>query len=210
MAFSVNSPPPGVAVSTTPSTKELGSRSFNKQSASLYQRRSLNGRRFLPTLNGFPFDLNQTRNILADKFPSGLNSSIDAAQSPNTASTSSPISPISIDNPSFDQDNPNKNSVNIVSPTRTLTVPTNNTGDLLLQRTSGYTTQYKKNAGAWTTFLTNTIVNFANNDTLQFQTLSVDPQNDVQITIIDSNTGQTIGAGDLSNSYNPKDPGGNG
>lgn len=207
MAFIVNSPPPGVVVSTVPTTKELSSRSLNSMPANLYKRRSLDGRRFLPTLNGFALDLNTARNVLADKFATGLNASIDAAQSPNQGGggSSSQILPISSDNPAWDADNSDHNAVTVTSPTRTLTVPANNTGDLLLTCTLGYTTQYKINAGTWITFTNNTICNVANGNTLTLQALNVTAGNEVIITIIDNTTGQTIGSGDLTNAFIPID-----
>lgn len=62
--------------------------------------------------------------------------------------------------------------VNITAPTRTITVPSGNSGQLRLNVTNntGGNQQYSKAAGAYTTFTNGTIITLTNGQTLAFRT----------------------------------------
>lgn len=83
---------------------------------------------------------------------------------------------------------------------KTLTVPGGNPGNVLLHLTlapSG-TIQYVKNGGAGVTFSADTIVNFANTDTLAFKLIGA---GDIaNISVIDNTTGTSIGTCSISTS----------
>jgi hypothetical protein len=84
----------------------------------------------------------------------------------------------------------------IVCVARTLTVPAGNVGDVKLNADNGGgtgTPAYSKNGGAFIDFTLGTIVNFADNDTLNFELRLGASGSQINGPIIDNTTGATIG-----------------
>lgn len=79
---------------------------------------------------------------------------------------------------------------------RTLSVPAGNGGVLIFSsyvNNSG-STQYKKNAGAFTTFVDSTEVTFADTDTITIQGITMTAATSNTFNLVDKKTGRTIQA----------------
>ena len=84
------------------------------------------------------------------------------------------------------------------SPSRTLTVPGGNPGNLRLNVAgAGSAIEYKKNAGAFTGFVDGATITVANGDTLQFR-LTGSSSDNMIVTVTDTTKSVTVGTWDGS------------
>lgn len=94
-------------------------------------------------------------------------------------------------------------TTSVIGPTlnRTITVPSGNSGTLKFSITVdvGASTKYSKNGGAFTTFVQNDTVVFANGDTLKFEMTGSSSGVTASGNVIDNTTAATVGAVSLTN-----------
>lgn len=82
----------------------------------------------------------------------------------------------------------------ITGGSRTLTVPGGNPGNLQFQiLANACTQQYSKQGAAFVTFANNDIVNFSNNNTLQFRITSSGSGSYSDGNVVDATTGALVG-----------------
>jgi hypothetical protein len=91
------------------------------------------------------------------------------------------------------------NSGTIISANATVTVPTGNSGVLVLYTDTAYTVKYSKNGGAFTTIVDGGTVTVANGDTLKFEALSVAAFDYVTGDVYDQDTGRLVDSISLLN-----------
>ena len=84
----------------------------------------------------------------------------------------------------------------ITSPSRTMTVPGGNPGNVTLTKSadSAATEQYQIDAGSFTSFSTGAVVAITNGQTLTFRMTGTAVTNLSTITVTDSTTGAAIGS----------------
>ena|ERR1041384_1051747 len=85
---------------------------------------------------------------------------------------------------------------------RTLTVPAGNSGTVKLTGSGDGTMQYSTNAGSsWTTFTTGQTYVATNGSTLELRTTGIPAATEQDITVVDNDTGSTIGTAVLQNTH---------
>jgi RHS repeat-associated protein len=85
------------------------------------------------------------------------------------------------------------------SPTRTLTVPSGNPGSISFAFSAGYTWEYSKNGGTFTTLTNGGSVSFANNNTIAVKLFGIGCSDGDTLTATDATTGASVGTFDASN-----------
>jgi RHS repeat-associated protein len=85
------------------------------------------------------------------------------------------------------------------SSTRTLTVPSGNPGSINFTFSAGYTWEYSKNGGTFTTLTNGGSVSFANNNTIAVKLFGIGCSDGDTLTATDATTGASVGTFDASN-----------